>query len=334
MVKSCAPVFVMIFAFAFRLEKPTVELSWIIVLILFGVVLTVWDAFSFSLLGFTLVFGAAIVSGLRWTLTQLIIENSTTEDIDEDSVISKSGPLRIVVYLAPIIGTSLLALSFIFEGPNAVLTSPFFATGPIALRSFGFCIFGGFQTFALVLLEYKVVQETSVLTFSVVGVIKELLIIGISVLLFGDQLKLVNITGALISIVGILLYNLYKVRRKAQGINGDDRRRRRAAGTAMQNMFMAVPTSETGWLIDPLAASEEDINGNILVVGSIAPQPTPVTVSNLLSRRGFDRRYSLWEPRVNTFETAGGSLRSTRTASPARQANGNSLTPIELGDLP
>lgn len=74
MVKSGAPVFVLIFAFYFKLEKPSVKLTLVIIIICLGVLLMVVDETEFSLIGYAQVQSATIISGLRWSLTQILLK--------------------------------------------------------------------------------------------------------------------------------------------------------------------------------------------------------------------------------------------------------------------
>lgn len=346
MVKSCAPVFVLLFAFAFRLEQPNATLLQIILLIGVGVVLTVWDAFSFSLWGFLLVFGATVMSGFRWTLTQLIIESGTSEDIDEETELAGSGPLRTMLFLAPVIGSTLFILSMLVEGPRTVAHSVFFASWDSGLRSFGVCLVGGLQAFILILLEYKVVQETSVLTFSLSGIIKELLTIGLSVWIFGDRIKPINMVGATISIAGLLCYNLYRIqskRTKSCATHQEEMRRRRRTEAAMQNIFIALPTTEPAWMLDHYLIE----SGESLMMGGreeahhlcfLAPKPSPV---EHVPRSRDGRHSSYGEETISgprPVEAPGGSLRSSRNGSPTRKLGHGATShavasPIELRHL-
>lgn len=342
MVKSCAPVFVLIFAFAFRLEQPTPSLVYIISLIGIGVVLTVWDAFDFHFWGFILVFGATIMSGFRWTLTQLIIESGTTQDLDEETELAGSGPLRTMLFLAPVIGSTLLLLSMLVEGPKTVANSVFFADWHSGMRSFAVCVVGGVQAFILILLEYKVVQETSVLTFSISGIVKELLTIGLSMWLFGDRVKIINMVGATVSIIGIFCYNLYKIRSKrTKGGDPDSRRRRTEA--AVQNIFIALPTTEPAWMLDRMEESDESID-TVNYFWSAAPRPSP-TESAARDQEGRHSSYGggggggdtspLKELKKLRQIQVGGSLRSSRNSSPIRtsQAANQAVSPIELRSM-
>lgn len=340
MVKSCAPIFVLIFAFMMGLEKPNFTLFGIIAFIGVGIVFTVWGAFNFNMFGFALVFGATIVSGLRWTLTQFIIESKAQpEDLEEEEEMNSSGPLKTLLFLAPVIAASLLILSFVFEGPAVIWSSAFFSSFSSSATSFGVCLFGGLQTFTLMLLEYKVVQETSVLTFSVSGIIKELVIIGLSTLIFGDRIHLINMVGVAITIVGLCFYNLYKIKilMASTGHDDDEPRRKRLAGTTIKNVFASLPTSEPpGWMIGEIdtAAKAGDFNEPSWFY---APHPSPKAL-RLRSDRHSVFESPFKDSRNVFLGRPGGSLKSNCDSSPASirksaLAHGSLESPIELNKV-
>ncbi|XP_027340319.1 probable sugar phosphate/phosphate translocator At1g06470 isoform X2 [Abrus precatorius] len=74
MCKSAAPIFLLLFAFAFRLETPSVKLSGIILIISVGILLTVSKETEFDFWGFVLVMLAAVMSGFRWCMTQILLQ--------------------------------------------------------------------------------------------------------------------------------------------------------------------------------------------------------------------------------------------------------------------
>lgn len=74
MVKSGASVFLLLFAFAFKLEVPSFKLMGIIVVISLGVMLTIAKETEFEIHGFILVLLATVMSGFRWTVTQLLLQ--------------------------------------------------------------------------------------------------------------------------------------------------------------------------------------------------------------------------------------------------------------------
>jgi solute carrier family 35 protein C2 len=74
MCKSAAPIFLLIFAFAFKLESPSVKLLGIILIISVGILLTVAKETEFEFWGFVFVMLAAVMSGFRWTMTQILLQ--------------------------------------------------------------------------------------------------------------------------------------------------------------------------------------------------------------------------------------------------------------------
>ena len=68
--------------------------------------------------------------------------------------------------------------------------------------------------FFMLLFELRVVQLASSLTLSVAGILKELLTVGFSVLLFGDRLSPANCLGLLLCVSGIAGYQRLKAREK------------------------------------------------------------------------------------------------------------------------
>ena len=71
MIKSSSPIWVLISAFLFGLEKMTCSLLTVGGLIVAGELLTAFGEVEFDKVGFFLCLTAAICSGIRWTLVQL-----------------------------------------------------------------------------------------------------------------------------------------------------------------------------------------------------------------------------------------------------------------------
>jgi len=74
MCKSASPIFILLFAFMFRLEKPSFSLLGIMLVVSFGVLLTVAKETEFNLWGFIFIMLAAVMSGFRWSMTQILLQ--------------------------------------------------------------------------------------------------------------------------------------------------------------------------------------------------------------------------------------------------------------------
>nr|CAG8583994.1 3210_t:CDS:2 [Entrophospora candida]CAG8595542.1 13460_t:CDS:2 [Entrophospora candida] len=202
MVKSSTPIWVLLFAFLFHLEQPRILLILIIAVISIGVILTVAGETKFDLIGFLLVLSAAIISGLRWTLTQILLQKE--EGIDD--------PISTLYYISPVMFALMLILSLIFENPLFVFsTSMHFHDFTTSLQTFGLMLIGGLLAFCMTVAEFALIKNTSTVTLSVAGISKEVLIITLSVIIYHDVMTSINLLGLVISIFGIAAYNYYKL---------------------------------------------------------------------------------------------------------------------------
>lgn len=136
MVKSSTPIWVLLFSFIFGFEKPRVRLVAIIGLMVVGVILTVEGETKFDMVGFLLVLVAAVVSGLRWNLTQFLLQ--------EDRL-GMDNPIATLYHLSPIMFVIMLLLSLIFENPiDQFKESEHFDSIFHVMESFGLMSIGGF----------------------------------------------------------------------------------------------------------------------------------------------------------------------------------------------
>jgi solute carrier family 35 protein C2 len=230
MCKSSSLAFVLLFAFLFKLEKLRVSLVCVIGIITVGVVLMVAHETRFVLEGFLLVMTASCLGGLRWALTQILLKENP----------STSNPFSSIFHLAPIMFVSLLTVAMILEGPVALVNAELWqARGIWALP---ILLFPGLLAFLMTASEFGLIQRTSVVTLSVAGILKEVLTIGASAVMYGDALTLLNVSGLLVTIVGIALYNVLRFRsmrkKVKQAVSGDRK------GIAAESVPLRSETSD------------------------------------------------------------------------------------------
>jgi len=202
MCKSSALGFVLIFAFIFRLETPSLRLVAIILVMTIGVIMMVFGEVSFSVLGFILIMAAAFFSGFRWALTQiLLLRNPAT-----------SNPFSSIFYLAPIMFVSLFVIAVpvegfpdLWHGLGVLIEAKGPVLGPLIL------LFPGVIAFCMTSAEFALLQRTSVVTLSVAGIFKEVVTISAAGLVFHDPLTPFNISGLFVTIGAIAAYNYIKI---------------------------------------------------------------------------------------------------------------------------
>lgn len=145
MCKSSSLAFVLLFAFAFKLEKITWKLVGIIGIMSVGVVLMVASEAQFVVVGFMLVITASALSGVRWSLTQmLLLRNPAT-----------ANPFSSIFFLAPCMFFSILAIAIPVEGFGPLIER----CGELReshgiVQAFGLLLFPGVIAFLMVASEF------------------------------------------------------------------------------------------------------------------------------------------------------------------------------------
>lgn len=208
MCKSSSLIFVLSFAFFFRLEVFSLRLVAVILLIFGGVILMVASETAFVLPGFLLVMTASACGGLRWSLTQLLMKNKN---------MGLDNPAATIFWLAPAIGVTTALVSVIWEGWFTIYASPFFQDMASTLRSGLFLVAPGILAFCMVMSEYYIIQRAGVLPMSIAGIAKEVSTITVSAWFFGDELTPLNIIGVGITVCGIALFTFHKYRDSIDG---------------------------------------------------------------------------------------------------------------------
>ncbi|KAI9789033.1 MAG: Triose-phosphate Transporter [Peltula sp. TS41687] len=204
MCKSSALGFVLIFAFLFRLESPSIKLVLIILTMTIGVIMMVAGETAFNALGFILIIAAAFFSGFRWALTQiLLLRNPAT-----------SNPFSSIFYLAPIMFLSLLIIAVPVEGVSELAdrTAELVANKGIFLGP-AILLFPGLLAFLMTSSEFALLQRTSVVTLSICGIFKEVVTIVAAGIVFHDDLTPINLSGLAVTISSIAAYNYLKIRK-------------------------------------------------------------------------------------------------------------------------
>ena len=145
MCKSSSLVFVLGFAFFFRLETFSLRLIGVILLISAGVLLMVATESHFVLGGFIVVLSASALGGLRWSLTQMLLRDKRS---------GMNHPVATIFWLAPIMALTMAIVSITFESWRELPGSRFLDGPGAILQTVGLLILPGFVAFSMVLTEY------------------------------------------------------------------------------------------------------------------------------------------------------------------------------------
>lgn len=202
MCKSSALAFVLMFAFLFRLETPTVRLISIIGVMTIGVVMMVFGEVKFHLGGFVLIISSAFFSGFRWALTQiLLLRNPATNNAFSS-----------IFFLAPVMFVMLLFLGLVVEGlPELLEGIKTLQEVWGAFSAPAFLLFPGCIAFLMTASEFALLKRTSVVTLSIAGIFKEVVTISAAAVVFEDRLTFINFIGLATTMVAIMAYNWFKI---------------------------------------------------------------------------------------------------------------------------
>ena len=204
MCKSSSLGFVLIFAFLFRLEKPSWKLTGVIAIMTVGVTMMVFGESKFDILGFILVMLSALSAGFRWSLTQILLLRHP----------ATANPFSSIFLLAPIMFLVLVVLALSVEGVGAITTG---SDELLILHGtklgIGILLFPGLIAFLMTSAEFALLKRTSVVTLSICGIFKEVLTVSAASITLDEQLTPINALGLIITVVSIAAYNYIKVQK-------------------------------------------------------------------------------------------------------------------------
>lgn len=203
MSKSTALLFILVFAIIFKLEEMSCSVVVLVVLIAGGLFLFTYKYTQFNLFGFILVITASLLSGLRWTLSQLVMQKAE---------LGLSNPIDMVYHIQPWMTVALLPLAVVMEG-TAIAASEYgfrFTDSVDAMHMWSRVMFGAVLAFFMEVSEYLVVCFTSSLTFSIAGVGKEIMTLSLAVYIDNEHLSYINLAGLMLCLIGITLHVVMK----------------------------------------------------------------------------------------------------------------------------
>uniref|UniRef100_A0AC34RN80 Triose phosphate transporter n=2 Tax=Panagrolaimus sp. JU765 TaxID=591449 RepID=A0AC34RN80_9BILA len=208
MAKSSSILFIVAFSLFMGLERWRTSLGFSASLIAMGLFLFTWRSTQLDLLGLLLVELAALCTGVRWTVSQFIMQR-------EDSPTPLRHPLDMVAHVQPWMLLAILPMVYLFEGHELNPTSiTIFAGESEPFFIFAAILFGGFLAFLMEMSEYLLLVYTSGITLNIFGIIKEVMTLCLAHYLHGDRFTRVNLIGLCLCLLGMSLHGATKNRQK------------------------------------------------------------------------------------------------------------------------
>ncbi|XP_065142048.1 solute carrier family 35 member C2 [Paramisgurnus dabryanus] len=199
MTKSSAVLFILFFSLVFKLEEPNPFLILVVLLIASGLFMSTLKSTQFNLEGFLMVLLASFIGGIRWTLTQVLMQKAE---------LGLQNPIDTMYHLQPLMFIGLFPLFLANEGLSVSTTEKLFRVSDLShlLYSLMTLAVGGVLAFGLGFSEFLLVSRTSSLTLSIAGIFKEICTLLLAVAFMGDKMSTVNWLGFAVCLSGISLH--------------------------------------------------------------------------------------------------------------------------------
>ncbi|XP_056451339.1 solute carrier family 35 member C2 [Gadus chalcogrammus] len=199
MTKSSAVLFILFFSLVFKLEEPNPYLVVVVVLISSGLFMFTFESTQFNMQGFLMVLLAAFIGGIRWTLTQILMQKAE---------LGLQNPVDTMYHLQPLMFLCLFPLFLFNEGLGVSSSEKLFRVEhlPPLLYSLLTLSLGGALAFGLGFSEFLLVSRTSSLTLSIAGIFKEVCTLLLAAGFMGDRMSGVNWLGFAVCLSGISLH--------------------------------------------------------------------------------------------------------------------------------
>ncbi|KHC46074.1 solute carrier family 35, member C2 [Candida albicans P60002] len=221
MLKTSSLMFVLLFGLLFKLEKFNWRLIFIVAIMTISVIMMTdkpesgsssSSSSSSSSVGIFMVLMASMLSGLRWSFTQILLKKNPYTP----------NSISTIFYISPGMCIIMFSLGLIFEGWTNFINSEIWITKGL-FTTIILLIIPGVLAFMMTLCEFKLLTVAQVITLSVAGIFKELLTIILSSIIFGDKLSLINILGLILTFMDILWYNYYRYYENEDHNNGNSK---------------------------------------------------------------------------------------------------------------
>jgi drug/metabolite transporter (DMT)-like permease len=192
MLKAFTPVAVLIFSFFSGLEKTSTTELYIVTVICIGVAMTSVGETFFSWIGFTFQALAILAESTRLVLVNLLLKNL------------KLDPLSSLYYIAPVCATFIGLACLIFEAGSLPWERM------LTINFLFIMIVNGLVSFTLNVAVVLLISNTSALILTLAGIVKDIMLVLLSVLIFGSPVTPLQYVGYGVALLGLHLHKEYK----------------------------------------------------------------------------------------------------------------------------
>lgn len=211
-IKGSVPVFIFLFGVVLGNEIFSIPVLLALSGIAAGLAVAVVSSTSASLVGVLLCVSASACGGLRWTLSEHLLRSESPSSSHSGSAI------MVALYrFAPVSAAAILPIGLWFEGPAFLAEE---ATGrwtsSLLWQVGGITLCGGAISFVLIALELSLVSLSSSLALGVLGTIKEMLQIALSLVIFQERMSAQTGSGLAFAVASGVVYRWVKAVQKQE----------------------------------------------------------------------------------------------------------------------
>lgn len=192
MIKAFTPVVVLFLSVLFGLEQSTFIEVNILVIISLGVAICSVGETNFSWMGFIIQALGLVAESARLVLTNLFLKQL------------KLDSLSTLFYIAPLCAIVIWVACFTFEAD----TLPWDRL--MEFDFLGMLLANAIVAFSLNLALILLISNTSALVLTLAGVVKDILLVVLSMMIFGNPVTLLQYLGYSISLLALNLHKEYK----------------------------------------------------------------------------------------------------------------------------
>lgn len=192
MLKAFTPVAVLIFSFFSGLEKTSCMEVYIVLVICVGVAITSVGETYFSWVGFTFQSLAILAESSRLVLTNVLLKHL------------KLDPLTTLYYISPLCFVLISIPCFYFEF-NELPFDRMYTTEFAMVMAIN-----GAVAFSLNLAVVALISNTSAMILTLSGIVKDILLVMLSVVVFGSPVTPLQYAGYGIALLGLNLHKEFK----------------------------------------------------------------------------------------------------------------------------
>lgn len=201
--KSTSIMFILMWAILLNLEKKHWSLVIIVLMISVGLIMFTYKSTDFVMVGFLMVLSASFLSGIRWTVSQLIMQRAQY---------GLSNPMDMIYHVQPLMILTVLPFAIGIEGTSVATSVTMFRYNEVStfLQTIALVTVGGTIAFGMEVAEFLLVSYTSSLTLSVAGIVKEILSLTLAVIYQSTDISVINMVGLVVCMTGISLHVVRK----------------------------------------------------------------------------------------------------------------------------